>query len=61
MDNFLESNPGLKSRFNMFYDFPDYLPQELIKIADYACEKRGIRLSEKASELLYKKLSGIIP
>jgi len=56
MDNFLESNPGLKSRFNMFYDFPDYLPQELIKIADYACEKRGIRLSEKASELLYKKL-----
>jgi len=56
MDNFLESNPGLKSRFNMFYDFPDYLPQELIKIADYACERRGIRLNEKSSELLYKKL-----
>lgn len=56
MDNFLESNPGLKSRFNMSYDFPDYLPQELIKIADYACERRGIKLSEKASELLYKKL-----
>jgi SpoVK/Ycf46/Vps4 family AAA+-type ATPase len=56
MDNFLESNPGLKSRFTMSYDFPDYLPQELIKIADYACERRGIRLNEKASELLYKKL-----
>ncbi len=56
MDNFLESNPGLKSRFTMAYDFPDYLPQELIKIAEYACEKRGISLSEKASELLYKKL-----
>jgi SpoVK/Ycf46/Vps4 family AAA+-type ATPase len=56
MDVFLESNPGLKSRFNMFYDFPDYLPQELLQIAHYACERRGIRLSEKASELLYKKL-----
>ncbi len=56
MDHFLESNPGLKSRFNMSYDFPDYLPQELIKIADYACERRGIGLNENASTLLYKKL-----
>lgn len=38
----------------MSYDFPDYLPQELIKIAVYASERRGIRLNEKASELLYK-------
>jgi SpoVK/Ycf46/Vps4 family AAA+-type ATPase len=56
MDTFLESNPGLKSRFNMFYDFPDYLPQELLQIAHYACERRGIRLSEPAADLLYKKL-----
>ncbi|NUM32608.1 MAG: AAA family ATPase [Bacteroidetes bacterium] len=56
MDIFLESNPGLKSRFNMFYDFPDYVPQELLQIAHYASEKRGIKLSQQASELLYKKL-----
>lgn len=56
MDNFLESNPGLKSRFNMFYDFPDYLPQELLQIAHYASEKRGIRFNSGASDLLYKKL-----
>lgn len=56
MDNFLESNPGLKSRFNMFYDFPDYIPQELLQIAHYSCEKRGIKLSQPASEVLYKKL-----
>lgn len=56
MDNFLESNPGLKSRFNMFYDFPDYVPQELLQIAHYASEKRGIKLNPQASELLYKKL-----
>jgi SpoVK/Ycf46/Vps4 family AAA+-type ATPase len=29
MEHFLESNPGLKSRFNQIYDFKDYLPQEL--------------------------------
>ena len=34
MDVFLESNPGLKSRFRMIYDFPDYAPQELMEIAD---------------------------
>lgn len=56
MNTFLESNPGLKSRFNMTYDFPDYIPQELIKIAEYACDKRGVKLSKDASENLYKHL-----
>jgi SpoVK/Ycf46/Vps4 family AAA+-type ATPase len=40
----------------MTYDFPDYLPQELIKISEYACEKRGVKLSEEASVELYKHL-----
>ncbi len=56
MDNFLESNPGLKSRFNMYYDFPDYTPQDLMLIADYTAQKRGIMFSPEARELMYKKL-----
>ncbi len=56
MDTFLESNPGLKSRFNMVYNFPDYVPQELIEIADYSASRRGITLSAEAREALYKKL-----
>jgi len=56
MNNFLESNPGLKSRFNMYYDFPDYTPQDLMKIADYSAKKRSIVFSVEARELLYKKL-----
>lgn len=56
MNTFLESNPGLKSRFNMIYDFPDYVPQELIKISEYACEKRGVKLSEPAKAVMYKYL-----
>ena len=30
MDNFINSNPGLKSRFNVVFDFADYIPQELV-------------------------------
>ncbi|MFT5723390.1 MAG: SpoVK/Ycf46/Vps4 family AAA+-type ATPase [Bacteroidia bacterium] len=56
MDNFLSSNPGLKSRFNIVFDFADYLPQELIQIAEYSADKRGITFSEEASEELYKNL-----
>jgi SpoVK/Ycf46/Vps4 family AAA+-type ATPase len=56
MDVFLESNPGLKSRFNMVYNFPDYVPQELIQIAEYSAERRGVRMNPEAKEALYKKL-----
>lgn len=56
MDNFIKSNPGLKSRFNMTYDFPDYVPQELRDIADYSASKKGVKLDKEAKELLYKKL-----
>lgn len=56
MDVFLESNPGLKSRFNMYYDFQDYVPQELIKIAEFAASKRGVILSEEAKVRLNKFL-----
>ena len=56
MNNFLESNPGLKSRFNMYYDFPDYLPQDLMRIAEYSAKKRSIQFSPDAKEVLYKKL-----
>jgi SpoVK/Ycf46/Vps4 family AAA+-type ATPase len=56
MQNFLESNPGLKSRFNMHYDFPDYTPQDLMQIADYTAEKRAVIFNPEARELMYKKL-----
>ena len=45
MKLFLDSNPGLKSRFKMFFDFRDYLPQELSKIAEFACEEKGVILT----------------
>ena len=32
MNEFLGSNPGLKSRFNKFIYFPDYTPEEMLEI-----------------------------
>ena len=51
MRYFLDSNPGLKSRFKIFYEFDDYLPQELSKIADYACLEKEVTLTPEGKEL----------
>lgn len=56
MDVFLKSNPGLKSRFTMHFEFPDYTPQELEEIAIFGAEKRGVKLSPESQAYLSKKL-----
>lgn len=56
MKYFIESNPGLKSRFNMVYDFPDYVPQELMQIAEHVAQKRNIIIAPDAKEFLYTKI-----
>jgi len=50
MEHFLESNPGLRSRFNKFINFEDYSPTELIDILFKMCQKSNLRLSEEASD-----------
>jgi SpoVK/Ycf46/Vps4 family AAA+-type ATPase len=52
MKSFLESNPGMKSRFKMYFEFPDYLPEELSKISEYACNRKSVKLSEAAKDLI---------
>ena len=39
----------------MIYDFPDYAPQELMKIAEIHSVKKGIVFSKEAKDLFYKK------
>lgn len=56
MKTFIDSNPGLKSRFNMYYNFPDYIPQELIKIAEYATAKKNVHIEPAAMNYLYEAL-----
>ncbi len=50
MKHFLDSNPGLKSRFKLHFEFADYLPQELSRIADYACRLKTVELTPSARE-----------
>ncbi len=54
MRNFLESNPGLKSRFDRKFTFPDYSPEELLSIAKVMLHEEHIELTPEASEHLGK-------
>ena len=47
MQEFLQSNPGLRSRFNKFINFEDYSPDELIEILNMRCHKNGMTLSKE--------------
>ncbi|UNT95920.1 AAA family ATPase [Allobaculum mucilyticum] len=49
MKEFLSSNPGLKSRFNKYIEFPDYTPEELFAILESFARKNGYRLSKGAA------------
>ena len=52
MEEFLDSNPGLRSRFNKFIFFPDYTPEELTKIFLSFAEKNGYVVSEDAQSFV---------
>lgn len=41
MERFINSNPGLKSRFNRYITFEDYTPSELLEIFKSMCKKSG--------------------
>jgi SpoVK/Ycf46/Vps4 family AAA+-type ATPase len=57
MDVFLKANPGMKSRFNVQFDFPDYMPDELIKIADLLAENKEMNLTKGARTFLKRELT----
>jgi SpoVK/Ycf46/Vps4 family AAA+-type ATPase len=57
MEHFLDSNPGIKSRFAYHFHFDDYLPDELMAIADLTCVKRDVKLSEEAHVFAMKILT----
>ena len=46
MNKFFESNPGLKSRFNTFIEFPDYGLDELEEILLSFCRKNDYSLED---------------
>ncbi len=57
MNAFINSNPGLRSRFQQYFTFTDYVPDELIQIADYGLENRSLSITEEARGFLYSQLT----
>jgi len=54
MDSFINSNPGLKSRFRNHFHFNDYTPNELVDIAHFAADEKDVALSPDAKKQLKK-------
>ena len=48
MEKFINSNPGLKSRFNKYIEFPDYTVDELEQIFYMNCRKYDYHVEEDA-------------
>ncbi|MBV8857146.1 MAG: AAA family ATPase [Acidobacteria bacterium] len=48
MQEFLDSNPGLRSRFNKHVHFDDYGVEQLVKIFKTFCQKADFKLTEGA-------------
>lgn len=60
MEQFICSNPGLKSRFNRFIHFNDYSAKEMYDIFQQLCKKNAYSVNETASTIIqnyFTKLS----
>lgn len=52
MHKFIDSNPGLSSRFSKYFHFPDYSSEEMIKIYERFCDKNEYQMDGGVSEWL---------
>ena len=60
MEQFLESNPGLKSRFNKNIIFEDYSEEELLSIFRFFCQPYQMKLSGDAERNLKAYLGWLV-
>ncbi len=52
MEEFIDSNPGLRSRFNKYVHFDDYTAEEMSGIFDLQCKKSCYELPDEAKSAL---------
>lgn len=60
MEWFLHTNPGLRSRFPIHIDFPDYTLDELSEIGEWMFQNRQYLLSSEAKTALRLHLQGMM-
>jgi stage V sporulation protein K len=58
MHRFLQSNPGLRSRFSREISFPDYSTEELVAIGDKLAGEYEYVLDEEAKDVLRRIIAG---
>lgn len=58
--NFINSNPGLSSRFNRYIEFADYTELELVEIFKSNLSKYGYYLNADAEEKLRESISSAV-
>jgi stage V sporulation protein K len=58
MHHFLQSNPGLRSRFSREISFPDYSTDELVAITEKLAAEYEYALDEEAKDVLRRILGG---
>jgi stage V sporulation protein K len=59
MKQFIESNPGLKSRFSRYFYFKDYKPEELEKIFAIFCKNAAYKTTKHARTKLLELLKSL--
>ena len=60
MEEFINSNPGLRSRFNRYINFPDYSAAELFDIFQLNVDKNEYEMTEDAKEYLTSRLEDVV-
>ncbi len=60
MEEFINSNPGLRSRFNRYINFPDYSAAELFDIFQLNVDKNEYEMTEEAKEYLTSRLEDVV-
>lgn len=60
MKQFIDSNPGLQSRFNRYIEFPDYTADELMQIFEFNMKKYDYHFGEGAKEQLQQRLNAAV-
>lgn len=60
MQTFIDSNPGLQSRFNRYIDFPDYNTEELLEIYKRNLKKHKYTLSTEAEAIISTYLTNAV-
>lgn len=55
MKQFIDSNPGLSSRFNRYIEFEDYSEDELVQIFNYICGRSSYVLDADGEKELRKQ------